>query len=97
MSKIGIEEVKRLARLARIGLNDEEVGRISVELDQIVTFVERLNETDTSDVPETNQVTGLSDVWRDDAIEPSQLNQEELLAGAPEQQAGQIKVKRVLE
>jgi aspartyl-tRNA(Asn)/glutamyl-tRNA(Gln) amidotransferase subunit C len=95
MSNIGVTEVERVAKLARIGLSPEEASRLSVELGQIVGFVEQLAQVDVEGVVPTDQVTGLVDVWREDVVKPS-LPREELLANAPAQQDGYIVVKRVL-
>ncbi len=95
MSNIGVTEVERVAKLARIGLSPEEASRLSVELGQIVGFVEQLAGVDVEGVAPTDQVTGLVDVWREDVVVPS-LPREELLANAPAQQDGYIVVKRVL-
>ena len=95
MSKIGVTEVQRVAKLARIGLSDEEAARMAVELGQIVAFVEQLQAVNVDGVEPTDQVTGLVDVWREDVVKPS-LSRAELLANAPEQKDGYIVVKRVL-
>ena len=95
MSKIGVSEVQRVAKLARIGLSAEEAAQMSVELGQIVGFVEQLSAVDVENVAPTDQVTGLVDVWREDVVVPS-LPREALLANAPEQKDGYIVVKRVL-
>ncbi len=95
MSKIGVTEVQRLAKLARIALSDEEAARLSVELGNIVSFVEQLAAVDIEDTVPTDQVTGLQDVWREDVVVPSPPR-EVLLANAPEQKDGYIVVKRVL-
>ncbi len=96
MFKISTDEVRRIAALAHIGLNDEEVARMAVELGQIVEFVEQLKAVDTEGVEPTDQVTGLIDVMRPDEVKPSKVTQDELLANAPEQRDGFIKVRRVL-
>ena len=95
MSKIGVTEVQRVAKLARIGLSEEEAAKMSVELGQIVGFVEQLQAVDVEGVAPTDPVTGLVDVWREDTVTPS-MPREELLANAPEQKDGYIVVKRVL-
>ncbi|HEY2004415.1 MAG TPA: Asp-tRNA(Asn)/Glu-tRNA(Gln) amidotransferase subunit GatC [Candidatus Saccharimonadia bacterium] len=95
MSKISVEEVGRVAKLARIGLSATETAKMSEELGNILTFVEQLQKVDISDTPPTDQVTGLEDVWREDVVKPS-LPREQLLAGAPHQKDGYILVKRVL-
>lgn len=95
MSKIGISEVHRLAKLARIGVSDEQAAHLAVELGQIVGFVEQLQAVDISDTLPTDQVTGLVDVWREDVVKPS-MDRVELLKNAPAHQDGYIVVKRVL-
>lgn len=95
MSRIGIEETKRLAELAKIGLTEEEAAAMSVELDKIMDFVETLSKVDIDGVEPTDQVTGLVDVFRPDEVKPSP-SREELLKNAPEQKDGYIKVRRVL-
>jgi aspartyl-tRNA(Asn)/glutamyl-tRNA(Gln) amidotransferase subunit C len=96
MSKIGTTEVKRIARLARIHLSDDEIAQMSVELGAIVEFVEQLSSINVDGVPPTDQVTGLVDVWREDEVK-NFGNRDLLLKNAPAQQDGYIKVKRVLQ
>lgn len=95
MSKIGVTEVQRVAKLARIGLSEEEAARMAVEIGRIVGFVEQLQAVDITGIEPTDQVTGLVDVWREDVVKPS-LPREELLANAPAQKDGYIVVKRVM-
>jgi aspartyl-tRNA(Asn)/glutamyl-tRNA(Gln) amidotransferase subunit C len=95
MSKIGVTEVERVAKLARIGLTADEAAQMSVELGRIVGFVEQLQAVDVEGVAPTDQVTGLVDVWREDVVKPG-LPREQLLANAPAQKDGYIVVKRVL-
>ena len=95
MSKLGIDEVNRIAKLARIGLEPEEAAAMAIELAAIVTFVEQLQAVDVDNVEPTDQVTGLVDVMRDDVVKPS-MDRAKLLANAPAQKDGYIVVKRVL-
>lgn len=96
MSQIGTEQVKQLAELAKIKLSDAEIASLSVELGKIVGFVEQLQKTDTTKVEPTNQVTGLSDVWRPDEVKTFP-DRAALLANAPMSRDGYIKVKRVIQ
>ncbi len=93
--KITPDEVRRIAQLANIGLDEAQVVPMAKELDQIVGFVEQLQSVDTGDVAPTDQVTGLVDVFRPDEV-GQEFSREELLANAPAQQDGYFKVKRVL-
>ena len=82
----------------------KEKEKFSGQLSEILNYVEQLNQTDTSEVSETSQVTGLENVYREDkASELTQVdkdknkNREKLLKNAPAQKDGYIKVKAVLE
>jgi aspartyl-tRNA(Asn)/glutamyl-tRNA(Gln) amidotransferase subunit C len=97
--KLTKEQVLKIAGLARLKLTDEEVSRLSNELTDILTYVEMLSEVDTSNVPITSQVTGLSNVLREDRVRAAlpRLGGEELLSCSPLPKDGnQIRVKRVL-
>ena len=96
MTTITLEDVQKLAVLSALSLTEAEAERLQKELQNILAFVEQLDEVDTTGVPPTYQVTGLENVWRDDEIIDYKLDREALLKNAPSQQDGQIKVKRVL-
>ena len=92
------EEVKHIALLARLGLTDEEIKKLSSELTGILSYVDLLNEVDTDNVEPTSQVTGLENVYFDDEIEKEFCNKEELLECSPlEIVDDQIKVKNIFE
>lgn len=90
------EEVRHIARLARLALTDDEVERYRGQLSGILDQFEVLNEIDTSDVPPTAQSLDLSNVTRPDALRPS-LSTEEVLANAPRTEDGYLRVRAVLE
>jgi aspartyl-tRNA(Asn)/glutamyl-tRNA(Gln) amidotransferase subunit C len=64
------DEVDHVAMLARLGLSDEEKGRLLGELEAILGHIARLQEVDTSTLAETAQVGDLVNVMRTDAPEP---------------------------
>lgn len=95
--KFSVNEVDKLADLARIGLKDEERTDLTKSLTSVLEFVDALNAVDTKDVKPTSQVTGLQDVLREDEVVPCSLSRDELLVNAPAVQDGYVKVKRVLQ
>ena len=97
MSKLSREEVLKLAKLARLDLTDEEVDEFSRELSDILQYVEQLQQVDISGLKPTNQVTGLTNVMRDDKARDYGYTPDDLLKNVPAVQDRQIKVKRVLE
>lgn len=96
MSKISLDEMAKVAKLARIELSDVELAGMAVEVSSILDFVEIIQNTDTDGIEPTSQVTGLKDVWREDEIKKSKISPKDLLAGAPEILDGYVKVKKVL-
>jgi aspartyl-tRNA(Asn)/glutamyl-tRNA(Gln) amidotransferase subunit C len=96
VTTISLDNVKKLASLSALKVSDEEAVKLQSELQNILKFVEQLDAVDTTGVEPTYQVTGLTNVWRDDEIIDYGLSREQLLKNAPDEQDGQIKVKRVL-
>jgi len=76
------EQVLHIARLARVGLSEEEVQRFEAQLSQILDYFQVLQELDTSDVPPTSHVLPLENVMREDEPLPP-LPAEQVLANAP--------------
>lgn len=92
------EQVRHIAKLARLGLSDEEVKKFSTQLTNILQYIEVLAEVDTSAVLPTNQVTGLSNVMREDTVRGDWVKPEELLACSElPVESDQIRVKPVIE
>lgn len=96
MSKLSREEVLKLARLARLDLTESEVEEYSRELSAILQYVEQLDQVDVSGLQPTNQVTGLTNVMREDEIRDYGYEPRELLKNVPAVQDDQIKVKRMI-
>jgi aspartyl-tRNA(Asn)/glutamyl-tRNA(Gln) amidotransferase subunit C len=89
-------EVQHVARLARLGLDDEEMDLLAAELDHILDAMEALRRLDTSAIPPTAQVIPLRNVMRDDVARPS-WPAEEVLLNAPATRDGEFLVPPVLE
>ena len=97
--KITEKDVRYVAALANLEVSDPEVAQLAVDMNSILTYVEKLNELDTSSIESMAQV--LYDAPEDatlraDAERPS-FAQEKALANAPESGAGHFKVPKVIE
>jgi aspartyl-tRNA(Asn)/glutamyl-tRNA(Gln) amidotransferase subunit C len=68
---ISRSDVQHVARLARLGLDDEEMDRLAAELSHILDAMQALGQLDTSAIPPTAQVIPLQNVMRDDTSRPS--------------------------
>jgi aspartyl-tRNA(Asn)/glutamyl-tRNA(Gln) amidotransferase subunit C len=89
-------DVQHVARLARLGLDDEEQERLASELNHILDAMEALRRLDTSAIPPTAQVIPLTNVLRDDTVRPS-WPVEDILRNAPAVRDQQFVVPPVLE
>jgi len=96
MSKITVEDVRRVAALAKIAVTDEEAKKLAKELDSILEYVRQLDAVDTAGLEPTYQVTGLNNVTRKDELINYGTNREDLLKNAPRKRNGQIEVPKVL-
>jgi aspartyl-tRNA(Asn)/glutamyl-tRNA(Gln) amidotransferase subunit C len=93
---ISHEDVRAIAELAKLELNDEEVALYAGQLSDILGYFERLQELDTSHIEPTASVLPLKSVMRDDiAGEP--LTPAEVIANAPDAQDNQFRVNAVLD
>lgn len=96
MAKLTREDVLRLARLARLELSDDEVEQFTAEIGSILQYVEQLQTVDLEGVEPTYQVTGLTNVMREDVVKDYGTTPEKLLKNAPATKDGHIKVKRII-
>ena len=88
--------INHLAELSNFSLNDAERSALKKDLKNLLTYISKLDELDTSGVEPTYQVFEMENVWRQDAILPQDADREALLALAPESLEHQIKVPKVL-
>ncbi len=96
MTQISRDDVQRLAQLSSLQLDDAEVDGLQQDIQNIIAYIELLSELDTEGIEPTYQVTGLSNVWREDTVVDSGVSREILLALPEEQVDHQIKVQKVL-
>ena len=89
-------DVKYVARLARLGLDDEELDRLSAELSHILDAMQALAQLDTSTIPPTAQVIPLHNVMREDVARPS-WPVADILLNAPATRDQQFLVPAILD
>lgn len=63
---LSADDTQKIAKLANLRLSPDELEKFSVQLSAILEYVDQLKNVDTSAVPETSQVTGLVNVFRND-------------------------------
>lgn len=94
--KLSRDEVLHIALLARLGLTEAEVDKLSEQLSNILENFEILRQVDTTDVPPTAQSIPLQNVVRQDEVAPS-LPPDEVLANAPRREDDYFRIRAVLE
>ncbi|MFT4156560.1 MAG: Asp-tRNA(Asn)/Glu-tRNA(Gln) amidotransferase subunit GatC [Microbacterium sp.] len=95
MSEITPDLVRHLGVLARIQLNDDEVTRLTGQLDAIVDNIAKVSEVATSDIAATSHPIPLSNVFREDEVGQT-LTHEQVLQNAPDQADGRFRVTAIL-
>ena len=85
------EQVLHVAKLARLRLGEDELGRMTDELSGVLEHVDRIAALDLTEVSPTSHVIALENVLREDRVEPS-LAAEQALAGAPDSDQGSFRV-----
>jgi aspartyl-tRNA(Asn)/glutamyl-tRNA(Gln) amidotransferase subunit C len=81
--KISLKEVQHIAHLARLELSKEELEKYSRQLSDILSYMDKLNELDTSNIEPTSHVIPLKNVFREDKAQIT-LSVDEALKNAPE-------------
>ena len=90
------DEVRHIAKLARLQLDETELARYTEQLGRILSFFDELQSLDTAGVPMTAHPLPVSNAFRDDAPRPS-LPLEAVLADAPQPEHPYFRVPRILE
>jgi len=90
------ELIKYLESLARISLTEKEEERVGKELQDILTYIDTLNELDTADVEAMSHSFPITNVLRKDEVKPS-MTPDEIVANAPESQDGAFVVPKTVD
>jgi len=89
-------DVGYVARLACIALTDEETALFQGQLEQVLHYVEQLNEPDVSGVEPTAHAIPVFNVFRKDELGTS-LEHDAVIANAPAATDGQIRVPKIID
>ncbi|WP_341525955.1 Asp-tRNA(Asn)/Glu-tRNA(Gln) amidotransferase subunit GatC [Nostoc sp. UHCC 0302] len=89
------EQVRKVANLARLELTPEEEEQFTTQLGSILDYVQQLNELDVSNVVPTTRAIDVSNVTREDELQPY-ADREAILGSAPEQEGEFFKVPKIL-
>jgi aspartyl-tRNA(Asn)/glutamyl-tRNA(Gln) amidotransferase subunit C len=92
---LGPEQVRHVARLARLELSEEELARFTTQLGSVLDYAAQLAELDVEDLDPMSHPLPLVNVLRDDEVLPG-LERSEVLAEAPAAEDGRFRVPRIL-
>lgn len=93
--KITPREISHVADLARLHMSQEEVEAMARQLDDILTYVAKLNELDTESVTPTTHAISITNAFREDDVKPS-LPRDKALVNGPKQNGEAFVVPRVI-
>jgi len=94
--KITRAEVEYVAHLARLEFSEDEKEKFTFQLNNILAYVDMLNQVDTTDIEPVSHAIALNNAFREDVVEDS-LNPELSLANAPEARGPFFRVPKVIE
>ncbi len=77
------QQVRHIAKLARLTLSEKEVEKFSTELTSILQYVDRLQQVNTAGIDPLKNVTGMANSWREDAVAECEASPDSLLACSP--------------
>lgn len=91
---ISTDDVKHVAKLARLELTDDEINKYSKQLGDILKYVEQMNEIDTTGIEPMPHAIPVYNVMREDIVKYEQTKQE-LMANAPYEEDGFFRVPKI--
>jgi aspartyl-tRNA(Asn)/glutamyl-tRNA(Gln) amidotransferase subunit C len=94
--KIDAQQVRKVAKLARLDLTEAEIEQFTGQLSAILEYVEKMNELDTADVEPLAHCLPISNCFRGDVVTES-LGTEKTLANAPQRDGDFFKVPKILD
>ena len=94
--KITREEVVHVARLSRLALEETEIDALTGQMDQLLGYVEKLNELDTEGIVPTAHAVPMENAFRADEVRPS-IGLDRALLNAPQSEENCFVVPKVIE
>jgi aspartyl-tRNA(Asn)/glutamyl-tRNA(Gln) amidotransferase subunit C len=94
--KVTAKDVEHVAKLARLGLSEEDKALFTEQLSNILEYAETINKLDTKNVQPTSHAIPMKNVFREDEAIPCE-NAGDILANAPDQDEGMFSVPRIMD
>ncbi len=97
MSHVSLDDVKKLAALSALDLNEEQAANLRGDMEEILGYFEQLQTVNTDGIEPTYEVHGLDTITRPDVVQDSGIDTGAMLRNAPQHNKESIIVPRVLE
>ena len=94
MSRISRNQVSKVAQLARLKLNEEQIANHAIQIEKILDYINQLEKIDTNNVPCTTRAIEVTNVLRNDLNEKYK-NRDEILNLAPSREDDFFKVPKI--
>ena len=95
MTKISSSDVRKVANLARLELPEDQIETYTAQLEDILSYVDQLQEIDTQNVPATTRAVEVVNAMRKDLVEENSIR-EDILNQAPHREGDFFRVPRIL-
>ncbi len=95
MNKITAEDVRKVAKLSRLDLEEDELVQYSNQLQEIIGYIEQLGKVDTKDISPTTRAVEVVNVLREDSVTSTKIRNE-LLELAPHREGDFFRVPKIL-
>jgi len=94
--KVNAKDVEHVAKLARLGLMEDEKKRFTQQLSRILDYAETINKLDTKNVSPTSHAIPMKNIFREDKVVPCE-NLKDIVANAPKEDNNMFSVPRIME
>ena len=95
MTKISPTDVRKVAQLARLELPEDQIDTYTAQLEEILSYVDQLQEIDTQNVPPTTRAVEVVNSMREDLVEVK-CSREDILNQAPNREGDFFRVPKIL-
>ena len=95
MSKISSSDVRKVAQLARLELPEDQIQIYTSQIEEILSYVDQLQEIDTKNVPPTTRAVEVVNSMREDLVEVK-CSREDILNQAPNREGDFFRVPKIL-
>jgi aspartyl-tRNA(Asn)/glutamyl-tRNA(Gln) amidotransferase subunit C len=89
------KDVEKIAELARLKFSDEELENFTPQMNEILSYMDKLNELDTENIEPLSHAVEQTNVFREDEMKPS-ISTEDALKNAPSKDEHHLKVPKVI-